>query len=155
MQGMQGMGRKISEMLCPIALLEGYANITDAGQFCWGNPTHAVGIRPGRLKMLLRSTRALGCICQSLSDNYRPPGAPTPTPLPNPSQSERSPLAVALLEDNSVTWRRQRLLEGGPGEFSYPSIIRAEDGLLHIVYTHRRRTIQHVVLDEAWIEEKL
>jgi predicted neuraminidase len=44
-------------------------------------------------------------------------------------------------------------LESGPGEFSYPSIIQAQDGLLHIVYTHRRTTIQHVVLDEAWIEE--
>ena len=62
---------------------------------------------------------------------------------------------MALSEDNGVTWPHQRLLESGPGEFSYPSIIQAEDGLLHVVYTHRRTAIQHVVMSLEWIEEKL
>jgi predicted neuraminidase len=130
---------------------------------------------PGRLKMLLRPTRAVGFICQSLSDDYgRTWSAPIPTPLPNPnsgidavrlvdgrialvynpSQSERTPLEVALSEDNGATWPHQRMLENGPGEFSYPSIIQAEDGLIHVVYTNRRATIQHVVVDVEWIEEK-
>jgi len=58
---------------------------------------------------------------------------------------------VALSEDNSLTWPRQRLLESGPGEFSYPAIIQTSDGLLHVVYNYRRTTIQHAVLDMEWI----
>jgi len=127
---------------------------------------------PGRLKMLLRATRPVGFLCQSLSDDYgRIWTAPIPTGLPNPnsgidavrladgkialaynpSRTERTPLAVVLSEDNGLTWPRQRLLESGPGEFSYPSIIQASDGLLHLVYTHRRISVQHVVMGEEWI----
>ena len=127
---------------------------------------------PGRLKMLLRPTQAVGFVCQSLSDDYgRTWSAPEPTNLPNPnsgidavrlfdgrialvynpSQTSRSPLALALSEDNGVTWPYQRLLESEPGEFSYPSIIQAEDGLIHVVYTHRRTTIRHAVVDMEWI----
>jgi len=166
----------------PIAFQDGYANnVEDAWQ-----PDGFAGViqptvweyAPGRLKMLLRATRAVGYICQSTSDDYGrtwTPPAPTPLPNPNsgidavrqgrgggrialvynPSQTNRSPLAVALSEDNGVTWPHQRLLESGPGEFSYPSIIQAQDGLLHVVYTHQRSTIQHVVVDTEWIGEKL
>ena len=52
---------------------------------------------------------------------------------------------------NGVTWPRQRLLETEPGEFSYPAIIQTADGRLHVVYTHRRTTIQHAVMDVEWI----
>jgi predicted neuraminidase len=38
-------------------------------------------------------------------------------------------------------------LETGPGEYSYPSIIQASDGRVHVVYTWRRERIQHVVVD--------
>ena len=71
----------------------------------------------------------------------------------HPTFTERAPLAVALSEDNSLTWPRQRLLESGPGEFSYPDIIQASDGLLHVVYTHRRTTIQHAGFGTEWIKE--
>jgi predicted neuraminidase len=167
----------------PIAFPNGYANNTNNVEDAW-QPDGFAGViqpavweyAPGRMKMLLRATRAVGCVCQSTSDDYGrtwTPPAPAPTPLPNPnsgidavrlldgrialvynpSRTNRSPLAVALSEDNGLTWPHQRWLDSGPGEFSYPSIIQAQDGLLHIVYTHRRTTIQHVVLDEAWIEE--
>ncbi len=128
---------------------------------------------PGRLKMLMRATQSVGFICQSLSDDYgRTWSAPQPTGLPNPnsgidavrlsdgrialaynpSRTERTPLAVALSDDNGLTWPRQRLVETEPGEFSYPAIIQASDGLIHLVYTHRRTTVQHAVFDAGWIE---
>jgi predicted neuraminidase len=167
----------------PIAFPTGYANNANNVEDAW-QPDGFAGViqpavweyAPGRLKMLLRATRAVGFICQSLSDDYgRSWTAPAITSLPNPnsgidavrltdgrialvynpSQMERTPLALALSEDNGVTWPQQRLLEDGPGEFSYPSIIQAQDGLIHVVYTHQRTTIQHAVVDVEWIEEKL
>ena len=40
-------------------------------------------------------------------------------------------------------------LEEEAGEFSYPAIIQASDGQLHVTYTWNRRHIKHLVLDPA------
>ena len=40
-------------------------------------------------------------------------------------------------------------LETKPGEFSYPAVIQAADGLVHITYTWNREAIARVVLDPA------
>ncbi len=127
----------------------------------------------GRLKMLMRATRRIGRICQSMSDDMGytwSPAQPTELPNPNsgldaerltdgrvaiiynPSSSERSPLAVALSEDNAVTWPHQRLLETEAGDFAYPAIIQSADGLLHATYSCWRNHIQHVTLTPDWIE---
>ncbi len=127
---------------------------------------------PGRLKMLMRATRRIGRICEATSDDYGRTwshAAPTGLPNPNsgidaarledgrialaynPSASQRTPLAVALSADNGATWPWQRVIEGGAGEFSYPAIIQAEDGLLQLTYTWRRQTIRHVSMAPEWI----
>ncbi|MGQ9562230.1 MAG: exo-alpha-sialidase [Thermogutta sp.] len=64
----------------------------------------------------------------------------------NHTTSGRSPLNVAL-SDDAVKWSSVLVLEDQPGEFSYPSVIQAHDGLVHIVYTWKRQRICHVVLD--------
>jgi predicted neuraminidase len=38
-------------------------------------------------------------------------------------------------------------LEQAKGEFSYPAVIQASDGLVHIIYTYMRQTIKHIVID--------
>ena len=122
---------------------------------------------PSRLKMLMRATRRVGRICQATSNDFGrtwTPAQPTDLPNPNsgldavrltdgrvalvynPTQSGRTPLAVALSEDNGETWPHRRLLETEPGEFSYPAIIQTSDGLLNLTYTHQRTTIQHVTM---------
>ncbi len=127
---------------------------------------------PGQLTMLMRATRRIGFVCRATSDDFgRSWSVARPTSLPNPNSGidavrladgrialaynpahdRRTPLAVALSEDNGATWPQRRLLETGPGEFSYPAIVQTADGLLHLTYTRRRRGIQHVVLAPDWI----
>jgi predicted neuraminidase len=123
---------------------------------------------PGRVKMLMRSTQKVGRVCASLSDDHgRTWSAAERLPIPNPNSgldavrltdgrvvlvcnpvSEgRTPLSVLVSEDNGATWPRRIDLETGPGEYSYPSVIQADDGRLHVVATHERKRIFHYILD--------
>ena len=60
----------------------------------------------------------------------------------------RTPLNVAVSRDGK-TWEAAVVLESEPGEYSYPAVIQAPDGLVHITYTWKRQRIKHVVLDPA------
>jgi predicted neuraminidase len=66
----------------------------------------------------------------------------------NHTQRGRSPLNVAVSPDG-IDWKGALVLENEPGEFSYPAIIQAADGLVHITYTWNRKRIRHVVVDPA------
>ena len=90
----------------------------------------------------------------------------TKTPMPNPnagfdtvllhdsralmvynhSETDRSVLNVAV-SDNGKDWQAAVVLENQTGEYSYPAVVQASDGLVHITYTWRRERIKHVVLD--------
>lgn len=63
----------------------------------------------------------------------------------------RSPLNLIQSTDDGETWDGLRTLEANPGEYSYPSIIQASDGAIHITYTYRRYTIKHVTFTEPWL----
>jgi len=65
----------------------------------------------------------------------------------NPVPDGRTPLSVLVSEDNGATWPRRIDLETGSGEYSYPSVIQAQDGQVHVVATHQRVQIFHYVLD--------
>ena len=69
----------------------------------------------------------------------------------NPTASGRSPLALAVSRDGR-RWRSAVTLEDGDGEYSYPALIQARDGRVHVTYTWRRQRIQHVVIDPKQIE---
>ncbi|MEI6326022.1 MAG: exo-alpha-sialidase, partial [Gemmataceae bacterium] len=64
----------------------------------------------------------------------------------NPVTKGRTPLSVALSTDG-LKWKKILDLETEPGEFSYPAIIQAADGKVHILYTWKRKTIAHVEFD--------
>lgn len=130
----------------------------------------------GQLLAYLRTGGKGGWIWQTNSDD----GGwtwqePTPTQFPNPnsgidlirlsnghlllafndSPSRRTPLCVALSEDEGHSFVYRRTLEDGDGEFSYPTLLETRDGHIHCVYTCRRKTIQHVVFDESWLTERM
>ena len=78
----------------------------------------------------------------------------------NPTDGEwgdRVPLTLAASEDGK-DWKDIVEIESlsNPGttkndEYSYPSIIQTDDGLVHLVYTWNRRTVKHVVFDPTAI----
>jgi predicted neuraminidase len=70
----------------------------------------------------------------------------------NNSIDHRSPLSLAVSDDQDETWRVALDVETGPGEYSYPALIQGTDGTLHLLYTDRRFAIAHVMLDETAIE---
>ena len=66
----------------------------------------------------------------------------------NHSEKARTPLNIAVSSDGR-TWTPAVTLETEPGEFSYPAIIQAADGKVHVTYTWNRKKIAHAVIDPA------
>jgi alpha-L-fucosidase len=121
-----------------------------------------------RLQVLCRS--ANGVVIQAFSeDNGNTWGSLTKTELPNPGSGTdavtlkngwhvlvynpitrgRNKLNVAVSKDG-ITWTDAAILENeAKGEFSYPAVIQAKDGKVHITYTYNRVNVKHVVLEVA------
>jgi predicted neuraminidase len=125
----------------------------------------------GRLLAYLRTGGPGGWIWRTTSsDGGVTWKVPTPTDLPNPnsgidllglqsgslalaynpSVSQRTPLWVRLAGEDE-RWQTQRTLEEGSGEFSYPALFQAADGIIHLVYTYKRQYIQHARFTESWL----
>ncbi len=127
-----------------------------------------------RLQILCRSKH--GAVVESWSsDGGKTWGELKPTSLPNPNsgidavtlkargkeapetmylvvynhtKTGRSPLNVAVSKDGKA-WQAALVLEDEPGEYSYPAVIEATDGKVHITYTWKRRKVKHVVVDPS------
>lgn len=69
----------------------------------------------------------------------------------NPTKKGRTPLAVAVSTDGQH-WKDAVTLETAPGEYSYPAVIQAADGKVHITYSWKRQSVKHVVLDPAQLK---
>jgi predicted neuraminidase len=142
--------------------------LNDAAEFGAIQPTILVH-SPTRLQILCRSRQ--GVITEAWSeDGGETWSRMTATRLPNPSAgidalrlkdgrfllvynpspTSRDKLEVAVSPDGR-SWRPAAVLENAPGEYSYPALIQAGDGLVHVTYTWKRERIKHVVLDPARI----
>lgn len=150
----------------------------DAGELLLPRHTHGLiqptawEYRPGCIKMLMRATGDIGAVCAAVSEDGGRTWSPSwRTDVPNPNSGldavrladgrvvlacnpvshGRTPLSLLMSADNGETWPWRLDLETAPGEYSYPSIIQGGDGLIHCVYTYRRETISHVLLDVSAI----
>lgn len=65
----------------------------------------------------------------------------------------RNKLSLWLSEDEGKQWRETRILEqsNDSGEYSYPTLLQGQDGLIHIVYTWWRQGIKHAAFNESWL----
>lgn len=73
----------------------------------------------------------------------------------NPGAGRQS-LMLWLSEDEGRSWKPARSAETAvdPGaEFSYPALLLARDGRIHLAWTWRREAIRHAVFTEAWLLE--
>ncbi len=87
----------------------------------------------------------------------------------NDVEKGRYRLALSLSEDEGKSWRTAHYLEqdaNSPdaGSYSYPSIIQAKNGTIHVTYTYRPsktavatvgagESIKHAAFNEAWVLE--
>ena len=61
-------------------------------------------------------------------------------------------LNVAVSRDGR-DWKPVLTLERTKGEYSYPAVIQASDGKVHITYTYLRKSVKHVILDPTQIDK--
>lgn len=84
----------------------------------------------------------------------------------NDTEQGRHSLAVSVSDDEGKSWRWTRHLEqdlrvGGAGQFHYPSIIQARDGLMHVSYSYfvnhlpqgtPNKAIKHAAFNLKWVQ---
>ncbi|KAL2928952.1 Sialidase [Bienertia sinuspersici] len=118
--------------------------------------------KKGHLRLLMKSHPSIGRVCIAESrDHGRTWSDAVPTQLPDPNAAidaiklrdgrlvivynttSRGILKVAISFNDGDSWIEVLTLEDTQGlEFSYPSIVQASDGLIHIVYTYKRTQIK-------------
>ncbi len=73
----------------------------------------------------------------------------------NDTDTGRSSLALAVSLDQGHSWKTVRHIEqlnDGKSEFSYPYLIRSNDGTMHLLYTWNRKRIRHVIFNDNWVD---
>lgn len=64
-------------------------------------------------------------------------------------KGHRTPLNVAISKDGK-TWKAALVLEDSEiSQYSYPAVIQASDGMVHVIYTWRRERMKHLVVDPS------
>jgi predicted neuraminidase len=130
-----------------------------------------VALADGRVAMICNPTNAWQSSDRRASlydelgeDDHRPDADPAGGCLPVWGVP-RAPVSVCLSEDGGLTFPSRLVIEDGPGsclsndstdgrnkELSYPWLLPAPDGALHLAYTYHRRAIKYVKLAPGWAD---
>jgi predicted neuraminidase len=114
--------------------------------------------------------RMLMATTEDRGEHWSPP---EPLELPNPNSSVagirlsdksllvafnnsargRGNLALARSADRGQHWTVIATLDEG-GDFSYPSLIQANDGIIHLVYAWNRTRIKHIFFNTPWLNSQ-
>lgn len=78
----------------------------------------------------------------------------------NDLERGRYSLVAAISDDEGVTWKWRRHLDGRPDlpgtvEYHYPSVIQAKDGAIHVTYSYfvaEGKSIKHARFAEDWVK---
>lgn len=79
----------------------------------------------------------------------------------NDTEQGRHQLAILISTDEGQSWQTARYLEqdsSGKGRYAYPTLIQAQDGTIHVVYSHateRGSTIRWAQFTREWLWEGL
>lgn len=65
-----------------------------------------------------------------------------------PFPANRNMLNVAVSNDGK-SWKTVLTLERDKSEYSYPTVIQDDSGIIHVVYTWRRQTVKHVEINPS------
>ena len=72
----------------------------------------------------------------------------------NPIPGNRNQLSLLRSTDQGDTWSLVRVVESSPDdreEFSYPALLQDHQGMIHLLYTWKRRGIRHARFSQAWL----
>ena len=77
----------------------------------------------------------------------------------NDLEQGRWSLVAAISDDEGLTWKWRRHLDGMPGpkvpyEYHYPSVLQSKDGSIHVTYSYfspEGKAIRHARFSEDWI----
>ena len=65
---------------------------------------------------------------------------------------KRTPLMLALSDDQDRSYPVKKVLATGENSYAYPIAFQAKDGRIHLVYTSEsRKVINHAIITEDWI----
>jgi predicted neuraminidase len=129
-------------------------------------------VKPGHLRTFMRSHQPIDRICQSDSmDNGQTWSEAKTTALPNNNSGvdavklkdgrvvliynhltrkawsgSRKEIHLNLSTDGGETWGEPFMIEGKGEEYSYPAIIEAADGMIHMTYTWNRVKVRHLTV---------
>jgi predicted neuraminidase len=61
----------------------------------------------------------------------------------NNSRSDRTNLSIAFASNGGVSWAPPQVIIEGDGEYAYPAATLDRAGVIHVVFSQDRRTIEH------------
>lgn len=69
----------------------------------------------------------------------------------NDSRTDRTNLSASLAIDGGISWTPPRTIVVGDGEYAYPAATLDASGMIHVVFSQDRRTIEHRRFSPGWL----